>query len=140
MIGKQLTSPLWRIIEDEEIDQADFGGIVKGVVNSIDQLARTGEGIESFLNGEVVLSETNKWFIKKDNVYNELKKPNVDIDDEAAALLRVLLPSLSQLFREHFQMQIEFYDNDEAERASAKERTQSCIKHNILLVKEYLLC
>ena len=133
LVSKLLTGPLWRLLADDELDMVEFGGVIKTVLDNLDKVASTPDGVESFLDGTAVLSPRKEWTIKKDAIYNELKAPNNRIDSECAAFLSVLLPSfLSWLFREHFQLQIGFSEKDGVEKANAKDkhplRTNVCLR------------
>ena len=105
---------------------------MKEVLDKLEREVKDGTvGIEKFLNGTTVLSDRVEWVITKDKVFDELVRPNSDIDDEAASLLTLLLPSLGVLFREHFSIQIEMSQKSAADKEKAKESSKSCIKHNM---------
>ncbi len=62
LINKQITGPLWRIIENEDIHILDMGGIMKEVIQNLET---TVTDPEDFLRGNVTLCSRNEWIIKK---------------------------------------------------------------------------
>lgn len=124
LISKQIMGPLWRVIENDDVHIVEMGGMMKEILDNLDKCVCDPE---EFLRGNVVLCGKKEWVVKKDKVYECLKEPNEEIDDDCFAMLKVVLPSIAKLFRIHYDDLISMNKENDTEE---KETSTSVVKHN----------
>ena len=120
LVSKLLLGPLWRLIEDNSINIYQFGQLLKEILSNLD-----GVSTSDFLSGNAVLCKRPEWIIKKDKVFEFLIASNEKVDVDAEPSLKVILPSISKLFKDH-------YGDLMAAVPSHKEKdiSESVVKHN----------
>ena len=120
LLSKLLLGPLWRIIEDNSIHIYQFGELLKEILSNLDRVCTS-----DFMNGNVVLCERPEWIIKRDKVFDFLISSNEKVDVDAETSLKVIIPAVSKLFKDHYG-DLMAVDSTELDTECA----QSVVKHN----------
>ena len=93
IVGKLITSPLMRLIEDKEKHIFSLNDIWHFIITKLESFSSNAtplmEGIEIILDGKVT----------KDEIYEELMKENEELDDLTEECLRVLCCSCAILLK-----------------------------------------
>lgn len=120
-----MTAPLWGVIEDNSIHTFEMGSFIQEV---LDFLNRSCANVAEFMKGDLVCSERPEWVLKKDSVYENLKKA-AEIDNEVEAVLAVVLPAVIALLKKHYAA---FLEGGENSRPSPEDKAKadSIVKHN----------
>lgn len=103
LFSKTVTGPLWRVLEISEIPMAEMGMIYSALLQYLDHLATTAD-LNPFLHGDD-LPEYLKNYVKKDEKWTALTKPNDFVDDLAKSVIRHICKDwhklLSRLLDDH---------------------------------------
>ena len=130
MIGKLITSPLMRLIEDKEKHIFSLNKTWEHIVTKLESFSANAtplmEGVEIVLEGQVT----------KDDIYEELMKENEELDDLTEECLRVLCCSCAILLKRQLKDQLpggKYYKPSD----EIMEETAGTPKENIISERDF---
>ena len=129
ILGKHITSPLWRVLEDNDIPISEIGSYYSDIITCMSTCIENQEAMSQFITGEKVPDRLHK-YLNKDDTWIYLVKPD-QTDSDVKLILRQVFTAWTRLL-EHLVADhlpggrfAEMHQRD-------KEATASTMKHNKL--------
>ena len=94
LLSKQITTPLWNVLEDKNIHVLDMN---KHYLNLLNALREATQDVDSFMRGEILPFKMKA----DDKIYDHLLTPS-DYDKGCRAALEIILPALAAYVTKHF--------------------------------------
>ncbi|WAQ97354.1 LOW QUALITY PROTEIN: hypothetical protein MAR_030044 [Mya arenaria] len=120
LISKHITTPLWNIIENQEVSISDMN---IRYVRLINYIAECVENLDDFIREYLLLYDDVP--VKRDKMYEKLIKPS-EIDCHVIVILSVIFPNLIQLIQRQFGSHLPGGSNEHIN----EHETSSVDKHN----------
>ncbi|WAR13286.1 hypothetical protein MAR_027466 [Mya arenaria] len=96
LISKHISTPLWNIIENQEVSISDMN---YRYVRLINYIAECVENLDDLIRGNLLLYDDVP--VRRDKIYEKLIEPS-EIDCHVIVILSVILPALIQLIQRQY--------------------------------------